>query len=139
MIERRQARAVVLAALFQWDLVRQSLATALEDASEQLGIPVSDFARTLAAGVVEHRETIDDLLEQYAVDWHPQRMATVDRNILRIGIYEMLYAEDVPLSVAINEAVELAKRFSTPEAARFVNGILGELARQRGLSTRSPQ
>ncbi|HEX6988322.1 MAG TPA: transcription antitermination factor NusB [Bacillota bacterium] len=133
-MHRRRARAAVLAALFQWDLVGQDLARAIDGCARSFdlsGEPV-DFARRLAFTVRDRMAEIDRLIGELAVGWRVERMAVVDRNILRIGVAELLYSPEVPVSVAINEAVELAKRYSTPEAARFVNGILGELARRRG-------
>lgn len=133
-MERRKARAAVLAALFQWDLVgqdgEQALHRCVGDAG--LGRRGAAFAEGLMSGILEHRTQIDDLVSDLAVDWRLERMSAVDRNILRIGAYELQYSSDVPLNVAINEAVELAKTFSTPEGARFINGILGEMARRSG-------
>lgn len=134
MVERRKARAAVLAALFQWDLVNQQPDEALMAAAEfhELRPPALEFARRLLNGVIENREELDRWMSELAVDWKLERMAVIDRNILRIGAYELLYAEDLPVSVAINEAVELAKTYSTDDAPRFINGILGELARRVG-------
>lgn len=133
-MERRKARAAALAALFQWDLVDQDPEAALQSSVEFLELRESGaaFARQLLSGVVANCKELDRWTERLSVDWKVERMATVDRNILRIGAYELLYQPEVPVSVVINEAVELAKTYSTPEAARFINGILGELARQIG-------
>jgi transcription antitermination protein NusB len=91
------------------------------------------FAETLVKGVLEHREELDQQISQYAQNWDLHRMAVVDRNVLRLAIYEMLHREDIPPIVSINEAVDIAKRFSTEESGKFVNGILdkirGELLR----------
>ena len=86
-----------------------------------------DFARTLVAGVRAHQPRIDALISEVAENWRIDRMAAIDRNILRLGAYEMLYCDDVPRKVAINEALELAKRYSTAQSSRFVNGILDRL------------
>ena len=131
-MQRRKARATVLAALFQWDLVGQNPTQALHESAQALGLgpEALEFARRLLDGVIAHCAEIDRHVAALSVDWRLDRMATVDRNILRLGAYELLYGEGVPVSVAINEAVELAKTYSTPDAARFVNGILGELARR---------
>ncbi len=83
-----------------------------------------DFARGLVAGVKEHREAIDAMITEAAENWRLDRMAAIDRNILRLGAFEMLFDEGVPAKVAINEALELAKRYSTAQSSRFVNGIL---------------
>ena len=135
---RRRAREIALQALFQWEAAGNPLETGLEWAATEYdpGEEVLAFAAELAQGVTRHRLDIDGLIARYARDWDLDRLARVDRNILRLGIYELLYAgrPDVPPPVAINEAVELAKRYSSEDAARFVNGILGQLARDRGLA-----
>jgi N utilization substance protein B len=86
-----------------------------------------EFAEGLVAGVQTHRATIDGLIADAAENWRLDRMAAIDRNILRLGAYEMLHCPDVPTKVAINEALELAKRYSTAQSSRFVNGILDRL------------
>ena len=86
-----------------------------------------DFARALVAGVKANQEKIDGLITDVAENWRLDRMAAIDRNILRIGAYEMLFDDGVPAKVAINEALELAKRYSTAQSSRFVNGILDRL------------
>lgn len=91
------------------------------------------FAEPLIRGVLEHREVIDAEIQKYALNWDVRRMAAVDRNILRLAVYEMRHRQDIPPVVSINEAVDIAKRFSTQESGKFVNGILdkikGELMR----------
>jgi len=91
------------------------------------GPPVPEYAAELVRGVQAHREQIDELLATYAEGWTLDRMPAVDRNILRIGAYELLWADDVPDGVAINEAVELAKDLSTDSSPSFVNGLLARL------------
>jgi N utilization substance protein B len=108
-------------------------------AGEALPPPSADeaavrvFAEPLIRGVLEHRDAIDDRIRLHVKNWELHRIATVDRNVLRLAIYEMLYREDIPPVVSINEAVDIAKRFSTEESGKFVNGILdkikGELMR----------
>jgi N utilization substance protein B len=85
----------------------------------------------VASGSTEHREEIDRLIEAHAANWTPERMAKLDMAILRVAIYELLYREDIPANVAINEAVELAKTYSHEDAGTFVNGILGSIYRER--------
>ena len=91
------------------------------------------FAEPLIRGTLEHRESLDLKIQQFAKNWDLGRMAVVDRNILRLAVYEMLYRDDIPPVVSINEAVDIAKKFSTDESGKFVNGILdkikGELMR----------
>jgi N utilization substance protein B len=86
-----------------------------------------EFAEALIAGVQRHQPRIDALISEVAENWRLDRMAAIDRNILRLGAYEMLFCPDVPTKVAINESLELAKRYSTAQSSRFVNGILDRL------------
>ena len=85
------------------------------------------FAEPLIRGAIEHREKIDGQIKKYAANWELHRIAAVDRNILRLAIYEMLYREDIPPIVSINEAVDIAKKFSTEDSGKFVNGILDKV------------
>jgi N utilization substance protein B len=91
-----------------------------------------DYARALVDGVLAHGEEYDAILARYARDWDPDRMPTVDHILLHIGLQELLHAPDVPPGVAINEAVALAKEYSTEESGKFVNGILGAWSRAEG-------
>lgn len=99
--------------------------------SERLGSPdvppINDYTVALVEGVTEHRERIDELIAEHAEGWSLQRMPAVDRAVLRLGLYELLYVDDVPDAVAIDEAVELAKTLSTDDSPRFVNGVLARL------------
>ena len=99
-----------------------------DQTSEAPSDEVVAYARLLVTGVEEHHEAIDDLIARYADRWAIDRMPLVDRNVLRIAVFELLWSEDVPVAVAINEAVELAKSFSTDDSGRFVNGLLGKIA-----------
>ncbi|GAA4618441.1 transcription antitermination factor NusB [Saccharopolyspora hordei] len=100
--------------------------------SERVGSPevppVSDYTVTLVEGVAENRDRIDELLTQHAEGWSLERMPAVDRSVLRLGLYELLWSDDVPPAVAIDEAVELVKALSTDDSPRFVNGVLGRIA-----------
>jgi N utilization substance protein B len=90
---------------------------------------VRKYTEMLVSGTLEHLVTIDRTIEKYAENWEICRMAYVDRNILRLSTYEMCHLEDIPLKVAINEAVELAKRYGEPDSSKFVNGILDKIAK----------
>jgi N utilization substance protein B len=96
---------------------------------------VPPFARRLVGGVVENLPEIDGIIREYADRWPLERMPVVDRNLLRIALFELLFDDDAPPGVAINEAVELAKILSTEDSGRFINGILGRVARERGLGS----
>ncbi len=93
---------------------------------------VREFADTLIRGTKLHEAKIDEFITRYAQNWELDRMAVVDRNILREGIFELLWAQDVPPKVAINEALEVAKKFSTQESSRFINGILDRIHKELG-------
>ena len=93
--------------------------------------PAVAYARVLVEGVQSHQAELDRLIVDYADRWAIQRMPVVDRSLLRIGLYELLFRDDIPVPVAINEAVELAKSLSTEDSGRFVNGLLGRIAEER--------
>ncbi len=123
---RRDARRQALFLLYQWDLTGQELASLFE------GEP-DPFARSLAEAVAERAGALDRRITEASSDWPAERMGTLERNVLRIGVYELEEAS-VPREVAISEAVVLAKRYASEDAARLVNGILGRIARDEGVS-----
>ena len=123
MAGRRAARRTALFLLYQWDLTQQPLASLYEG-------EVDPFAKELAEAVIANAEELDSQITESAEAWTSDRLGALERNILRIGVYELEH-DDVPVEVAINEAVELAKRYATDEAARLVNGILGRIAREK--------
>jgi len=125
MLPRTKARKRALDVLHAADALDGSV---LEMLSAETSVP--DFARELVEGVAEHRAELDELIRRYADRWALERMPIVDRNLLRLGIFELLYRPDVPTAAAINEAVELAKLLSTEDSGRFVNGLLGRVARE---------
>jgi transcription antitermination protein NusB len=125
MSGRRAARRTALFLLYQWDLTHQPLASLYEG-------EVDPFARDLAEAVIERAEDLDHEITESADEWSAERLGALERNILRIGVYE-LAGDDVPVEVAINEAVELAKRYASDDAARLVNGILGRIAREKAV------
>jgi N utilization substance protein B len=126
---RHRARIVVLQALYEVDSTGHELLLVLEHRLEETHLPDAGvaFARELAGGVYSHRELLDRLIARYAPDWPVEQIAIIDRNVLRIAIYEILVGTETPLKVAINEAVELAKAFGSDSSSRFVNGVLGTL------------
>ena len=120
---RRAARRTALFLLYQWDVTGQPLASLHEG-------EVDEYARSLAESVAARALALDVRISAASPDWPADRLGTLERNILRIGVYE-LEEETVPREVAINEAVVLAKRYATEDAARLVNGILGRIQRDR--------
>lgn len=132
MGKRSTARRLAMQALFQADLGEYDIDKTLKDtfATGEFIEDTKKFAKELAQGTWKNKETIDQLISKQSKDWTLDRMGTVDRNILRLGIFELKYQKGTPSSVVINEAVELAKKFGSEESAKFINGILGALAKK---------
>ncbi len=124
--DRRRAREYALQVLFQLDLCPEDAAQALEGfwSTKKASDPIRDYAGRLVQGTRRHLEAIDRLLESQSLHWRIIRMAVVDRNILRMALYEMIMEQDTPAIVVIDEAIEVAKRFGNDESGPFVNGIL---------------
>ena len=136
MATRHLLRTVVLQSLYEWDFYAQKhdLTQILERNIQEFspGVDEPEFAWKIVKGVIDHIEAIDNILIKAAPEWPLPKIAIIDRNILRIGLYELLYAdhEEVPPKVAINEAIEMAKNYGGPNAGRFVNGVLGTVFRE---------
>jgi len=130
---RRKGRICALQMLFQYDISQprvDELASSYWEAfGDDMGNVARDFSNNLALGAISRLDEIDDLIKRRAEHWRIKRMAVVDRNILRLAIYEFLYEADTPKTVVINEALEIARRFSTFEATQFINGILDAIKR----------
>jgi N utilization substance protein B len=135
---RHRARIAALQALYEIDSTEHGPEKVIEQRLEDNDLPESGamFARDLVQGVRDHQERIDALIGQYAPEWPVDQIATIDRNILRISIYEIVLCPDTPTKVAINEAVELAKQFGSDSSGRFVNGVLGTLVAREGTANR---
>ena len=127
MSARSKARKRALDVLFEAEVRGEPVLDLLDQRLAQASPPVGEYAAQLVRGVQAHRERIDELLSEYAEGWALDRMPIVDRNVLRIGLYELLWANDVPDAVAISEAVLLARDLSTDASPAFVNGLLGRL------------
>ena len=127
---RRKARTLVLQALYEIDSVGRPPGTVIERVitGNDLSEENSSFIRELISGAVKNREEIDKLIRELAPAWPVDQIATVDRNILRLAIFEILYDNKVPVKVAVNEAVELAKTFGSGSSAKFINGVLGAVS-----------
>ena len=144
MGKRRDGREAAIQYLYQLDLNARDFSARQEDfwklqkgeEGEELDASTRAYAEQLVAGVTSRLEEVDRLIEKYAANYKLERIAAVDRNIIRLAIYEMFHCEDVPPVVAINEAIEIAKRFGSEESGKFVNGILD---RVRAEVRRSPR
>lgn len=124
---RRKARKRALDILYEADIRGTDPEALLRTRVERAGAPLSDYATILVEGVREQQARIDDLLSTYAEGWTLARMPVVDRNILRIAVYELMWRDDIPDVVAIDEAVSLSKELSTDDSPNFINGLLGRL------------
>ncbi|MFH1191603.1 MAG: transcription antitermination factor NusB [Candidatus Omnitrophota bacterium] len=132
MRKRTKAREYVLQMLYQVDITQGNWQEVLENFSASndrldMSGELKDFSSELLGGVIDHLSEIDKMISKYATNWQLERMAFVDRNIMRLGCFELLFRVDIPPKVAINEAVELAKKYSGLESGKFVNAILDQI------------
>jgi transcription antitermination protein NusB len=130
---RRKAREYALQMLFQWDITHDlidQIAVTFFQNQDQEAPEIVAFARELATGTIEHVEEIDVIIRRHAENWRLDRMAVVDRNVLRMATQEFLYDKETPKTVVINEAIEIARRFSTQESPQFINGILDSIKKE---------
>ena len=132
MRKRTLAREFAVQILYQMDITRDDYAVSLENfwkayTEEAIEEDIKNFTNELVKGVADNLPEIDKKINQYATNWELKRMAVVDRNILRLSCYELMFRDDIPAKVSINEAIELAKKYSGLEAGSFVNGILDKI------------
>jgi len=128
---RSKARKRALDVLYAAEMRRESATDALDRAIADGEGPTNDYTATLVRGVVEHQLRIDEVLSSYSEGWTLERMPAIDRNVLRLGVYELMYADDVPDTVAVSEAMALVRDLSTDESPPFVNGVLGNIQRDK--------
>jgi N utilization substance protein B len=134
-MKRRKAREYALQLLFQIDFTKKELERKdLEEfwSDKKESRDIREFTEKLVKGTLESLEEIDSIIEKATENWFLKRMAAVDRNILRFAAYEILHRKDIPYAVTINEALEIAKKYSSAEAASFLNGVLDKLAKEAG-------
>ena len=137
MRKRTKSREFALQILYQLDITGEACEGALDNfwaahAEEEVGDELKAFTAELVKGTREHLADIDASISKFAANWNLKRMAVVDRNILRMGCFELKFREDIPPKVAINEGVELAKKYSGQEAGKFVNAILDKVKLEKG-------
>jgi N utilization substance protein B len=135
MSARTKARKRALDVLFESEVRGLALDGTLEERLASPEPPVKEYTVELVRGVTEHRSKIDELLASYSEGWSLERMPAVDRNVLRIGVFEVLYVDDVPDAVAVTEAINLVRDLSTDESPAFVNGVLGNIVRNKASLT----
>jgi N utilization substance protein B len=126
---RSKSRECALQVLFQLNITKQEPITALSQFQEYFSRKgeVDDFAARLVLGVLEHRRELDRLIEQYSENWRLDRINIIERNILRMALFELLYCEEIPPKVSINEAIDLGKRYGSEDSGSFINGILDRI------------
>ena len=129
--ERRQARSFALQTLYEVDCVGHPVEEVLSRYGEDLSPEAQEFMRRMVLGTLEAEPKLDAMVSESAPEWPVSELAVIDRNILRMAIWELRIWGETPVKVAINEAVELAKRFGSDSAPRFINGVLGSLATQK--------
>lgn len=139
MANRHLSRSIALQSLFEWDFRERDAGSLKAITAHNIhefapGMEDTDFIYDLVVGVEKHRPDIDALIVESAPDWPLEQITNIDRNVLRLGIYELQFAnaQDVPPKVAINEAIELAKTFGGPSSGKFVNGVLGTIYKNMG-------
>ncbi|MDY6857003.1 MAG: transcription antitermination factor NusB [Thermodesulfobacteriota bacterium] len=127
---RRKSRELALQVLYQIDISCENGRSALEIFWESFKVPRKsrEFSERLVVGVSDHKEDIDNIIGRYSKNWSLKRMPKVDRNILRLSIYELFFCLDIPAKVTINEAIELGKKFGTEKSGSFINGILDSVS-----------
>ncbi|MDP6704656.1 MAG: transcription antitermination factor NusB [archaeon] len=138
MARRHLSRSIAMQSLYQWDFfnrerpIEEIVNRNINEFGPGLEDIYKEFITSLALGVVEHVEDIDSVIEKAAPEWPVDQITIVDRNVLRLGLFELMYGkkDEVPPKVAINEAIELAKNFSGESSGRFVNGVLGTVFRE---------
>ncbi len=132
MGKRREARELVLKSLYCWEISQKKPEEVFSDLQSQLELDNSSklFSRELFKQVIEHQTEIDELIKKNVQHWDFSRIAVVDKNILRIGICELLYLDDIPVKVSLDEAIELAKKYSSEDSGSFVNGVLDAIAKK---------
>jgi len=132
MGSRRKARECALQLLYQLDLGGGKVKDALEIywTTQEVDDDVRTFANSLVEGVIKNLPNIDEIISAYSTNWKISRMASIDKNILRLAVYELAHCPDIPVKVTINEAVEIAKSYGTEESGAFVNGILDNVAKK---------
>ena len=129
-MNRRESREQAFLFVFESNFSDYSIEDIIENAQMSRDIEISDFAKNIFNGVNNNKEKIDMLIEENSRSWKKDRLSKVSVSLLRMAIYEMMFEEEIPDSVSINEAVELAKKYSTKEDASFINGVLGSISKK---------
>ena len=141
MGKRRRSRQFALQVLYQLDVTKQNPIRAIAQWNEHFSASEGkdEFVERIVLGVLEHCQEIDRLIEQYSENWRLERMSIVDRNILRMATFELLYCEEIPPKVTLNEAIDLGKRYGSEDSGSFINGILDRIQNEAVRKPIQPQ
>ncbi len=137
---RRASREAAMKLLYQLEIQKDDRSEQIETALEDGSLTDNDkkYIRSIVDGVEEKTALLDCIIEKYAMGWKISRLSKIDLSVLRIGIYEILFREDIPFSVSVNEAVELAKKYSNEDAGAFVNGLLAKVSKDDAVTAATP-
>lgn len=140
MASRHLSRSIAMQSLYEWDFFNREMSKLKDIVNKNVkefgpGLSNDEFIWQLVNGVIEHIDQLDEIISKAAPEWPVDQMAIVDRNILRLGLYELIFSnkEEVPPKVAINESIELAKNFSGESSGKFVNGVMGTVYKELGI------
>ena len=142
MRKRTLSREIALRVLYAWEITKDPPEECLERywaGGEDVSPDIKEFTDMLIHGIFSNRDEIDRTIVAYATNWGIGRMATIDRNVLRIATFELLYIEDMPSKVAINEAIEMAKKYGDKDSGKFVNGVLDKISKTEAKREKGPQ
>jgi N utilization substance protein B len=130
-VSRKEARELAFQGIYQMDILKEKARTIIDSLLSERPIKDMEYFQDILLGVEEHLEIIDEKIKKFSKNWKLERLSKVDKAILRLGIYEILFKEDVPDIVAINEGVELAKNYSNEESPKFINGLLDQIRKEK--------
>ena len=134
-MNRRKSREIAMKLLFEAAIKKEGYAEVIEDFKEHTDVDLSDvdmeYITRILKGISENQEAVDKHIEKYLINWKLYRLSKIDLSILRIATYEILFEEDIPDKVSVNEGIELAKKFSEEKSANFINGVLGSMIKQK--------
>jgi len=134
-MNRRKSREIAMKLLFEATIKKEGYAEVIEDFKEHTDVDLSDvdmeYINRILKGINENLEAVDKHIEKYLINWKLYRLSKIDLSILRIATYEILFEEDIPDKVSVNEGIELAKKFSEEKSATFINGVLGSMIKQK--------
>jgi len=134
-MNRRKSREIAMKLLFEAAIKKEGYAEVIEDFKEHTDVDLSDvdmeYITRILKGISENQQAVDQHIEKYLINWKLYRLSKIDLSILRIATYEILFEEDIPDKVSVNEGIELAKKFSEEKSANFINGVLGSMIKQK--------